>query len=90
MVLPDDLVARIEGLGMWRKDKLVPIAELEDRSTAEAAWGVLEEAEIPANVLTEPGTFGTPVLHRIEVERPNVATAQALIAHLVKQKDGSA
>ena len=70
---------------MWRKDKLVPIAEFDDREVAEQAWGVLEEAGIPANVLTEPGTFGTPVFHRIEVERPNVATAQALIAHLVNR-----
>ena len=70
---------------MWRKDKLVPIAEFDDRDVAEQAWGVLEEAARPANVLTEPGTFGSPVLHRIEVERPNVATAQALIAHLVNR-----
>ncbi len=68
---------------MGFKDKLVPIAEFRDRSVAEEAWGVLEDAEIPANVLTEPGTFGTPVLHRIEVERPNVTAAQALIASLV-------
>jgi hypothetical protein len=70
---------------MVRKEKLIPIAEFADRSVAEEAWGLLEDAEIPANVLTEPGVFGTPVLHRIEVERPNVPTAQALIAHLVKQ-----
>ena len=73
---------------MWRKDKLVPIAEFDDRDVAEEAWAVLEEANIPANVLTEPGTFGTRVLHRVEVERPNVTTAQALIAHLVKTKNG--
>ncbi|MDX2344772.1 MAG: hypothetical protein QNL12_14090 [Acidimicrobiia bacterium] len=74
---------------MWsHKDKLVPIAEFADRAIAEDAWAVLEEAEIPANVLTEPGAFGTPVLHRIEVERANVPTAQALIAHLVKKKNG--
>ena len=71
---------------MARKDQLVPIAEFAERSMAEEAWGLLEDADIPANVLTEPGTFGTPVLHRIEVERPNVATAQALIAHLVRRK----
>lgn len=71
---------------MARKDKLVPIAEFADRDVAELAWGLLEDAEIPANVLTEPGTFGAPVVHRIEVERPNVASAQALIAHLVRGK----
>lgn len=86
MVLQDD---RIAGLGMWRKDKLVPIAEFADRTLAEDAWGVLEDAEIPANILTEPGTFGSAVLHRVEVERPNVASAQALIAHLIKKEDGS-
>ena len=72
---------------MWRKDKLIPIAEFADRSLAEEAWGVLEDAGIPANVLTEPGPFGAPVVHRIEVERPNVSTAQPLIAHLVIGKD---
>lgn len=68
----------------WNRDKLVPIAEFADREVAETAWGLLEEADIPANVLTEPGTFGSPVLHRVEVERSNVATAQLLIAHLVQ------
>ncbi len=72
---------------MARKDKLIPIAEFGDRSAAEEAWGLLEDAEIPANVLTEPGVFGTAVLHRIEVERPNVPTAQALIAHLVRKQN---
>ncbi len=74
----------------WSKDKLVPIAEFADRDSAEDAWGLLEEAEIPANVLSEPGTFGTPVVHRIEVERPNVAAAQRLIAHLVNKQEGPA
>lgn len=73
---------------MARKDKLVPIAEFDDRGIAEEAWGLLEDAAIPANVLTEPGTFGTPVVHRIEVEAPNVASAQALIAHLVRRERG--
>ncbi len=73
---------------MVRKDKLVPIAEFTDRDIAEEAWGLLEDAEIPANVLTEPGTFGTPVVHRVEVEVPNVSSAQALIAHLVLREPG--
>jgi hypothetical protein len=68
---------------VWNRDKLVPIAEFASRDVAEEAWGVLESAGIPANVLTEPGPFGTPVVHRVEVERPNVAAAQPLIAHLV-------
>lgn len=71
---------------MWNKDKLVPIAEFADRGTAEEAWGILEEAGIPANVLTEPGPLGGPVVHRVEVERPNVTTAQPLIAHLVVRR----
>jgi hypothetical protein len=75
---------------MARKDKLVPIAEFADRSIAEEAWGVLEGSGIPANVLTEPGALGTPVLHRIEVERPNVNTAQALLAALVRKENDPA
>ena len=69
----------------WNKDKLAPIAEFSDRAVAEEAWGLLEDAEIPANVLTEPGPFGAPVVHRVEVERPQVAAAQALIAHLINR-----
>jgi hypothetical protein len=68
---------------MWNKDKLVPIAEFTSREVAEEAWNILEEAGIAANVLTEPGALGGTVCHRIEVERPNVATAQPLIADLV-------
>ena len=75
---------------MVRKDKLVPIAEFGERSAAEEAWAVLEAAAIPANVLTDPGPFGAPVIHRIEVELPNVATAQALIADLVLHQNGPA
>ena len=73
-------------MAFWNKDKLVPIAEFAERDMAEEAWGLLEDAEIPANVLTEPGTFGSPIVHRVEVERPNVATAQALIAHLINKE----
>ena len=69
----------------WKKDRLVPIAEFDSRDVAEEAWAVLEEAGIPANLLTEPGSLGSPVLHRIEVEQPNVSTAQPLIAHLVRR-----
>lgn len=71
---------------MWNKDRLVPIAEFDSRDAAEEAWTVLEEAGFPANVLTEPGPLGGPVLHRIEVEKPNAATAQLLIAHLVERR----
>jgi len=67
----------------WNKDKLIPIAEFDDRDRAEEGWGLLEEAGIPANVLTEPAMLGGKVIHRIEVERPNVETAQRLIAHLI-------
>ena len=74
---------------MARKDPLVSIAEVLSRDVAEQAWGLLEDAGIPANVLTEPGTFGTPVFHRVEVERSNVTPAQTLIAHLVlSERDG--
>ena len=70
-------------MAFWNKNKLVTIAEFDDRDRAEEAWGVLEDAGIPAKVLTEPAMLGGKVLHRIEVERPNVETAQRLIAGLV-------
>jgi hypothetical protein len=68
---------------MPRDDKLVPIAELTSRATAEEAWTRLEEAGIPANVLTDPGPFGGPAVTRLEVARPHVDEAQRLIADLV-------
>lgn len=68
---------------MARSDKLVAIAEFADRAAAEQAWSLLDAADIPANVLTDPGPFGAPVLHRIEVARQAADEAQRLIAHLV-------
>ncbi|MGD2051941.1 MAG: hypothetical protein PVI35_05640 [Acidimicrobiia bacterium] len=68
---------------MPRDDKLVPIAELASRATAEEAWARLEEAGIPANILTDPGPFGGPEVTRLEVARAHAADAQRLIADLV-------
>jgi len=66
-----------------RRDQLVPIAEFADRAVAEQAWSLLEAADIPANVLTDPGPFGASVVHRVEVPRRAADQAQRLIAHLV-------
>lgn len=68
---------------MSRRDQLVPIAEFADRAVAEQAWSLLEAADIPANVLTDPGPFGAAVVHRVEVPRQAADQAQRLIAHLV-------
>lgn len=70
-------------LDRFRGPRLVPIAELEERATAEAAWSRLEEAGIPATVETDPAMLGGPVVTRVFVETPNVQEAQRLIADLV-------
>jgi len=68
---------------MSPRDTLVPIAELADRAVAEQAWARLEEAGIPANVLSDPGPLGGTPVTRIEVARMHVDEAQRLIADLV-------
>lgn len=70
-------------LDRFRRPRLVPIAELAERTRAEAAWARLEEAGIPANVETDPAMLGGPVVTRVFVEAPNVEEAQRLIADLV-------
>ncbi len=61
----------------------MPVAELKERATAEAAWSRLEEAGIPATVETDPAMLGGAVVTRVFVEAPNVEAAQRLIADLV-------
>lgn len=74
---------------MTRPEKLVPIAEFDDRTVAEEAWARLAEAGIPGNVLSDPALIGGSTVVRIEVARSDVAAAQRLIADLVVPGAGS-
>lgn len=65
------------------KDRLVPIAEFARPEAADDAWSRLEEAGIPASVVTDKALFGSPEVTRLYVETPNVEAAQALIADLM-------
>jgi hypothetical protein len=65
---------------MSPKPRLVPIAEFADPIAADAAWVALEEAGIPASVVTDPAQFGTPDVTRVYVESPDVEAAQAIVA----------
>ena len=66
-----------------RMDRLVPIAEFAHPQTADDAWSRLEDAGIPASVVTDKALLGSPEVTRLYVETPNVEAAQALIADLV-------
>ena len=66
-----------------RKDRLVPIAEFADPATADTAWARLDDAGIPASVVTDAAMFGGPEVTRVYVESPNVDRAQREIADLV-------
>lgn len=70
--------------GWLRRPRMVPVAQFRDRSHAEAAWGRLQDAEIPAVVDGDPGLLGAAALTRVMVEAPNTAAAQHLIADLVR------
>lgn len=72
-----------------RRPRLVAIAEFSDRSVAEEAWGLLEEAGIPASVEGDAGALGSPVLARIYVEKPNVVQAQQVLIELITRGDES-
>jgi len=64
-------------------DRLVPIAEFADPSRADEAWARLEDAGIPASVVTDAAMFGAAEVTRVYTEKPNVERAQALIRDLV-------
>lgn len=66
-----------------RRDRLVPIAEFSQPATADDAWSRLEEAGIPASVVTDRAVLGSPEVTRLYVEAPNVERAQELISDLV-------
>lgn len=67
-----------------REEKLVAIAEFSSRDVAEEAWGRLNDAEIPASVVHDPGPFGAPVLTRVMVARKDADDGQRLIADLIE------
>jgi len=73
----------VSWLDRFRRPRLVPIAELADRATAEAAWERLEAAGIPATVESDPAMLGGRPVTRVFVETPQVDAAQRLIADLV-------
>lgn len=69
---------------MRRRDRrLTPIAEFDDPAVADEAWALLEEAGIPASVVTDPSAFGSPEITRVYVARIDVERAQAVVAPVV-------
>ena len=64
----------------WRRGRLVPVAEFEDRQSAEDAWGWLQDADLPAVVESDPGALGGRVVTRLMVEKDAVEAAQRVIA----------
>ncbi|MBA2336215.1 MAG: DUF2007 domain-containing protein [Acidimicrobiia bacterium] len=64
----------------WRRARLVPVAEFEDRPAAEAAWARLQEAEVPALVESDPGALGGRPVTRLMVETDHVEAAQRILS----------
>jgi hypothetical protein len=70
-----------------RDDRLVPIAEFSDPVRADRAWVELEEAGIPAGVVTDPSVFGSPSVTRVYVAEVHVAAAQRVVAKVMRDQD---
>jgi hypothetical protein len=70
------------GMRWWprRGDQLVVARRYPDRAAAEEGWSRLAEADIPATVVEDPGTFGTPTGADLMVARRDVDEAQAILA----------
>ncbi len=64
---------------MARPDDLVAAGIFATRDGADAAWGVLAAAGIPASVIAEPGMVGRRD-YLVMVHRERLDDAQALIA----------
>lgn len=62
----------------------MPIAEFADPATADEAWVRLEDAGIPAGVVTDPAVLGATSTTRVYVASRHVEAAQQLIADLVR------
>ena len=71
----------------FRRPRLVPVAEFEDRDRASEAWSRLQDAGIAASLDADPGLLGSRPVTRVMVEEPYVPAAQQLIADLVRRDD---
>lgn len=68
----------------WRRGpRIVPVAEFPTAELADQAWERLNEAGIPAAVITDPSMLDGYPKTRIEVEEHYVDDAQRLIADLI-------
>lgn len=70
-----------------RRPRLVAIAEFADVGRADAAWALLQDADIPASVVTDNGALGDPLVSRLFVEKPEVEAAQAALAEFMHQRE---
>ncbi len=64
--------------------RLVAIAQFSDVEQADAAWALLQDADIPASVVTDNTALGDPAITRLFVEKPAVASAQETLADFMR------
>lgn len=64
----------------------IAAALFSDTDTADEAWSLLVDADIPAAVITDPGTFGTPFTVSVMVERKHLDAAQEVLAPFMKAR----
>ena len=62
----------------------ISAAMFADHEPAEEAWALLNDAGIPAAVITDPGTFGAPYRVHVMVDREDLEQAQRVIAPVVE------
>lgn len=76
-------MAQRRGSVRRRDARLVPVAAFADPDLADEAWSALDDAGIPASVVTEPVTFGSAPVTRVYVARIHTEDAQRAIAPIV-------
>ena len=64
----------------------IAAAVFRDTDTADEAWALLVDADIPAAVITEPGTFGVEYSVSVMVERDRLDEAQRVLAPFMREK----
>lgn len=64
----------------------VAAAVFSDTDTADEAWSLLVDADIPAAVITDPGPFGSPFTVSVMVERHRLDEAQRVLAPFMKER----
>ena len=70
------------------RPRLVPAAQLTDRSLADEAWAVLMADEVPVTLEHTPRSFGHGGFTRVYVPEEHLTRAQELLGEIVARDRG--